>query len=245
MNVEPVRACVIDDHDAVMVGLELAIHRDGKPHGVTYAGKAPTVDAFLKAGRDICDVVALDLQLADGSRPGENTARLITAGYKVLAFTGGDNRTYVQEALANGALGVSLKSESLVETIAKLRRVAAGETIDNLELASAIDTDTEFVEANLSQRENECIALYATGYSQVQVARQLNIAASTVKENIDRARAKYVTAGRPAETKVDLYIRAVEDGILPPPAPIRKWAKEKAQDPAQRKADGFRKGTPQ
>lgn len=223
MNVESVRACVIDDHDAVMVGLELGIHRDGKPHGVTYAGKAPTVDAFLMAGRDICDVVALDLQLADGSRPGENTARLITAGYKVLAFTGGDNQAYIQEALANGALGVSLKSESLVETINKLRRVAAGETIDNLELASAIEVDTDFVEANLSERERECLAMYATGYGQAQVARRMGVAASTVKTNIDRIREKYEAAGRPADTKVELYIRAVEDGILPPPQLKRKW----------------------
>lgn len=222
MAEKSVRASVIDDHEAAMIGLAGGIFRDGKSPGVIFAGMAPTVDAFLRAGGNICDVVALDLHLADGSRPGENTARLIAAGYKVLVFTGGDNPAYLQEALASGALGVSLKSEPIAETVDKLRRVAAGETIDNLELASAIDMDTDFVEANLSQREQECLALYATGYAQAQVARRLNIAASTVKTNIDRVREKYVAAGRPADTKVELYIRAVEDGILPPPRPIRR-----------------------
>ncbi|MDP9905614.1 response regulator transcription factor [Arthrobacter bambusae] len=224
MNVETIRACVIDDHEATMIGLEVGMHREGKVYGVTFAGMAPTVDALLKAGRGICDVVALDLQLADGSRPGENTARLITAGYKVLVFTSGDNQAYLQEALASGALGVSLKSEPLSWTFDKLRRVAAGETIDNLELASAIEVDIQFVEANLSEREKECLALYATGFGQAQVARRMNIAASTVKTNIDRIREKFEAAGRPADTKVDLYIRAVEDGIIPPPQPKRKRA---------------------
>ncbi|GAA4035362.1 hypothetical protein GCM10023063_19790 [Arthrobacter methylotrophus] len=233
MNVAPVRACVIDDHDTVMDGLELGIHREGKPLGVIFGGKAPTVDAFLKAGRAICDVVALDLQLADGSRPGENTARLITAGYNVLAFTSGTNPAHIQEAVANGALGVSLKTDKVVETITKLRRVAAGETIDDIFFASAIEVDADFVDANLSERERECLALYATGYSQGQVARRMGIAVSTAKENIDRIRKKYVDAGRPAGTKVDLFIRAVEDGIIAPPEPKRKRASWFRKDDGQ------------
>ncbi|GAA2145798.1 response regulator transcription factor [Arthrobacter humicola] len=224
---------MIDDHEAAMIGFEGGILRDGKSPAVTFAGMAPTVDAFLKAGRRICDVVALDLQLADGSRPGDNTARLIAAGYKVLVFTSGDNQAYLQEALANGALGVSLKSEPMAETVNKLRRVAAGETIDNLELAAAIEVDTDFVEANLSERERECLAMYATGYGQAQVARRMGIAASTVKTNVDRIREKYEAAGRPADTKVELYIRAVEDGILPPPQPKRKWAASSRTDVGQ------------
>jgi hypothetical protein len=50
----------------------------------------------------------------------------------------------------------------------------------------------------------------------------MNIAESTVKKNIDRIREKYEAAGRPANTKIDLYIRAVEDGILPPVLPLRR-----------------------
>jgi DNA-binding NarL/FixJ family response regulator len=224
MGLETVRAGIIDDHEAVRVGFALSAGREA-PHKtprITVMGAAPTAEVFLQAGSDICDVIALDLSLADGSTPGDNVARLTAAGYKVLVFTLGDNVGQIQDALANGAMGVSLKSEPISETFAKLRRIAAGETIDSQELAAAIEVDADFVEANLSDRESECIALYAAGLGQYQVARRMGIAESTVKKNIDRIREKYEAAGRPANTKIDLYRRAVEDGILPPLLPLRK-----------------------
>ena len=154
---EPVRAGIIDDHEAVRIGFAASAARDARLNSppVTVMGAAPTVTAFLDAGRNICDVVALDMSLADGSRPGENVARLAAAGYRVLIFTLGDNVGYLQEALANGAMGVSLKSEPVAETFSKLRRIAAGATIASQELAAAIEVDTDFVEANLSDRERE------------------------------------------------------------------------------------------
>ncbi|CAN7342511.1 LuxR C-terminal-related transcriptional regulator [Arthrobacter sp. LjRoot14] len=224
MGLETVRAGIIDDHEAVRVGFALSAAREA-PHKtprITVMGAAPTVDVFLRAGTDICDVIALDLSLADGSQPGDNVAKLTAAGYKILVFTLGDNVWQIQDALSTGAMGVSLKSEPISETFAKLRRIAAGETIDSQELAAAIEVDADFVEANLSDRERECIALYAAGLGQYQVARRMGIAESTVKKNVDRIREKYEAAGRPASTKIDLYRRAVEDGILPPLLPLRK-----------------------
>lgn len=224
MGLESVRAGIIDDHEAVRIGFAVSASRESgtKTPRIVVKGAAPTVDVFLGAGTDICDVIALDLSLADGTQPGENVARLTAAGYKVLVFTLGDNLGQIQDALANGAMGVSLKSEPIFETFAKLRRIAAGETIDSQELAAAIEVDTDFVEASLSERERECIALYAAGLGQYQVARRMGVAESTVKKNIDRIREKYEAAGRPAGTKIDLYRRAVEDGILPPLLPLRK-----------------------
>ncbi|WP_458115969.1 LuxR C-terminal-related transcriptional regulator [Arthrobacter sp. D2-10] len=220
---DTVRAGIIDDHEAVRIGFAVSASRQMniKPR-VMVIGLAPTVDAFLSAGAGICDVVALDLSLADGSRPGDNVARLTDEGYKVLVFTLGDNVSHIQDALANGAMGVSLKSEPVSETFAKIRRVSTGETIDSQELAAAIEVDTSFVDANLSDRERECIALYAAGLGQYQVSRRMGVAESTVKKNIDRIREKYEAAGRPANTKIDLYRRAVEDGLLPPLLPLQK-----------------------
>ncbi len=40
---------------------------------------------------------------------------------------------------------------------------------------------------------------------------------TTVNDYLLRIRAKYAQQGREALTKVDLYKRAVEDGVLPPP----------------------------
>jgi DNA-binding NarL/FixJ family response regulator len=222
--IDTVRAGIIDDHEAVRIGFAASAARDARLNSppVIVVGVAATVSEFLNSATGPGVSVALDMSLADGSRPGDNVERLVSAGHKVLVFTLGDNLASLQDALANGAMGVAHKSESMTQTFEKLRRVAAGETIASQELASAIDVDTEFVEAVLSERERECLGLYADGFGQFQVARRMGIAESTVKQNIDRVREKYAAAGRPAHTKIDLYRRAVEDGILPPLLPRRK-----------------------
>lgn len=84
------------------------------------------------------------------------------------------------------------------------------------ELAAAIDGDVEFSRAALSPRERETLRLYASGFAQVQVARRMGIKQSAVKTNIDRIREKYARIGRPAPTKIDLRIRAIEDGLVDP-----------------------------
>jgi hypothetical protein len=40
----------------------------------------------------------------------------------------------------------------------------------------------------------------------------------TLKTHLRRIRMKYAEVGRPAPTRRDLYVRAVEDGLVPPPA---------------------------
>ena len=69
----------------------------------------------------------------------------------------------------------------------------------------------------LTPREAEVLGLYASGEKADRVARLLGVTRETVLDHIRRIRAKYALADRPAHTKVDLYRRAVEDGLLPAP----------------------------
>jgi two-component system nitrate/nitrite response regulator NarL len=46
------------------------------------------------------------------------------------------------------------------------------------------------------------------------VARRLGVTPHTAKSYIDRVREKYNDVGREARTKIELRIRAVEDGFL-------------------------------
>ncbi len=46
------------------------------------------------------------------------------------------------------------------------------------------------------------------------VARQLQIAPTTVRTHLQRVRAKYAAVGRPATTKAALVARAIQDGIV-------------------------------
>ncbi|MER6790923.1 sigma-70 family RNA polymerase sigma factor [Amycolatopsis mediterranei] len=69
----------------------------------------------------------------------------------------------------------------------------------------------------LSPREEAVLRAYASGKTVDAVARELDLQVSTVRVYLNRARDKYEQAGREAETRVDLYKRAVEDGLVPAP----------------------------
>lgn len=71
----------------------------------------------------------------------------------------------------------------------------------------------------LSGRQRDVLAAYASGNDLLPtVARRLGMDPETVKTHLRRIRIKYADAGRPAPTRRDLYVRAVEDGLLPPPS---------------------------
>jgi len=209
---EQVRVAVVEDHESVRLGLQAAFLAAGFDFLVAVA----TVDELVEmlAGRE-CHVVVLDLSLGDNSSITQNVKRVQVLGCAVLIHSVADRVDGVREALAAGAAGVVAKSSSIDLVISAVARVASGEVLNNLEWAAAIDADPDFPKAALGRREREILNLYASGLPLKLAAAQLGIRYSTAREYLDRIRSKYIEAGRPARTKVDLLRRAVEDGILP------------------------------
>ncbi|CAI9392708.1 response regulator transcription factor [Microbacterium sp. T2.11-28] len=209
------RVAFIDDHESVRLGLEAACAREAEKD-VVFSGD--TVTDYMKwrvlDPSGPADVVVLDLTLGDGTTVTENVVRLTADGSEVIIHSVADRPAAVREALAAGAAGVVSKSSRIDDVIRAIRIVAAGEPLDNVEWASAVDGDRAFADAQLSSRERDVLRLYATGLPLKAVADRLGIAYSTAKENITRVRVKYIDVGRPAPTKVDLLRRAMEDGLV-------------------------------
>jgi len=208
----PVRVGVVDDHEAVLLGLQAAL-TDG---GLDVVTAAATVDELVDrlGGREV-DVVVLDLSLGDGTTVTDNVKTVQALGAAVLVYSIADRVGLVREALAAGAAGVIPKSAATAVVVDAATTVARGDVLNNLEWASAIDADRDFAKAQLGRREREILHLYASGLPLKVAAEQLGIGYSTAREYLNRIRTKYVEVGRPAPTKVDLLRRAVEDGILP------------------------------
>jgi DNA-binding CsgD family transcriptional regulator len=83
---------------------------------------------------------------------------------------------------------------------------------------SAADAVPRARPARLSPRQLEVLIAYGAGNDLLEVvARRLGMFPETLKTHLRRIREKYREAGRPAPTRRDLYVRAVEDGLLPPP----------------------------
>jgi DNA-binding NarL/FixJ family response regulator len=207
------RIGVVEDHALLVAGLRALL---ADVDGLDVVGAAGTVDELLAQTTDL-DLVLLDLRLADASRPGPNAARLRAAGAEVLAYTSGEDPVLVREAARADVIGMIGKSEPAHVLVGAIRAALRGEVVASTDWAAAIDADAELPAAALSPRETQVLRLYASGEKAERVAHQLGISKDTVLDHVRNIRTKYARAQRPAHTKVDLYRRAVEDGVLPGP----------------------------
>lgn len=210
----PIRAAIIDDHEAIRLGVGAALqqHTAGQ---VKVVSSHETVDEFLADDVD-ADVVMLDLSLGDDSDPKENVEKLAEGGYRILVYSIADDIRLVRRALAGGADGVCRKAEPIAQTIEALEAVANGQMVLSQEILAAIESDTTYVAASLGPRERQVLSLYVAGLEIPEVAKQLYITENSVKEYLKRIRVKYTQVDRPANNKLDLLRRAIEDGIIPP-----------------------------
>lgn len=200
---------IVDDHPAVVLGVAGIV--DAQPD--MYVAASGTTVSELLAHDNRLDVVLLDLVLADGTTPTQNI-RTLDAIAPVLAYTSGERPRLVREAGRAGVIGMIRKSELPEAIVDAIRAVVRGEVVATADWAAALDSDGPFVTAQLSDREAEVLALYASGETAERVGAQLFISRETVLDHIRRIRVKYAAVDRPAQTKIDLYRRAVEDGIV-------------------------------
>lgn len=204
---------IVDDHElvALAVGALIQAHPS-----LEYAGHARTVRELLS--RNVRpDLVVLDLHLRDETDPADNVERLRAWGAEVVVLTAGENPYLIRRASRTPVLGVLRKSGPPDEIVAAIATAATGEAIATTEWAAALDSDPELTAAPLTAREREVLALYASGLGAKSVASRLGVSENTVDDHIRRIRAVYAQLRRPANTKVELYQRGMEDGFLPIP----------------------------
>lgn len=209
----PKRIGIVDDHTSLILGLQALL---AATDDLAVMATGATVPELL-AHQQKLDLVLLDLRLSDGSTPKQNIEQLRASGVEALVFTSGDDPFLIRNAARAEVLGVVIKSASPQATLEAIRRAAKGEHVLGYEWAAAIDGDPTLAAAGLSPQLARVLEQYASGRSAGQVGRALHLSEDTVNDYLGRIRRKYAELGRPAPTKVDLYMRAVEDGYLPTP----------------------------
>ncbi len=210
---EPVRVAVVDDHELVSLAMGELI---GSSDELEFVGHAASVGELHAQGVR-ADLVVLDLNLRDGSTPSQNVEALRARGAEVVVLTSAENPYLVREVSRSGVLGIVRKSAPSQEVLDVIARIARGEPAPTTEWAVAVDSDPALRSAPLTAREREVLALYATGLGAKSVAHRLNVSENTIADHIRRIRTVYAQLARPANTKVELYQRGLEDGFLPPP----------------------------
>lgn len=209
----PPTVAIVDDHELVREGLRSLLEARQQPIArVVYCGAVP-VDAA--ASRP--DVALLDIDLGPGSPTLIDAIGILQrANAHVLLVSAFEQGPAVRSALRAGVLGFIPKRVSIEVLQEAIATVARGELYLSPDLASILAGGNDAPE--LSPRELDALRLYAAGLKLAAVAHRMGISPHTVKEYLDRVRAKYAGVGRQARTRTELYVEAQRDGLLVEPA---------------------------
>lgn len=202
---------LIDDHELVGVALEQALATSSV---LRYLGRVDTAAQAL-AAEPPAGIVVLDLRLSDESSPAENVRALTDAGAVVVVYTSAENPYLIRLAARTPIAGLVRKSAPLSELVTALESCAQGDLVFSTDWAAAILSDHGLDRVGLSPREREVLVLLAAGMPTKAAASQLGIAIPTLEVHLARLRGKYARAGRPAQQRSDLVLRALQDGYLP------------------------------
>ncbi len=187
---------LVDDHPLVRDGL--CARLDGEPDiaVVGQAGDAAETWQQLAECRPPPRVVLMDIGLRGAS--GIDLAAELVARHPqliVLMLSMYDSVEYARRAMAAGARGYCLKDSPSAEIVSAIRVVAAGGTYLSPALADKLFRPPT-PRIQLSDREQQILALLGEGKSSKHIARALDIGVRTVETHRQNIRRKLNLAGQ-------------------------------------------------
>ena len=182
-----IRVFIADDHALVRAGLEqlLATAEDMHVAGSASGGRE-AIDAV--SGTDV-DVVLMDLSMPDlDGIAATRELRRRKPDAQVVVLTSFSDRERILAAVDAGAVGYLLKDAEPEELLSGIRAAARGESPLAPKAARQLITSRRqpAPEDQLTEREQEILALIAQGQPNKIIARRLDIAEKTVKNHVSR-----------------------------------------------------------
>jgi DNA-binding NarL/FixJ family response regulator len=184
-----IRVLLADDHTMFRQGLKEMISTD---EDMRIVGEAENgEEAVDLARRERPDVVILDVQMpVMGASEAMAQMLQLSPPPRVLIVSMYDNPRLVRDLLSKGASGYLVKSASLEELLAAVRRAAKGpqgRRGENVILAvprAVLEQVREGGGDGLSGREQEILLLAARGLSNRNISNNLHISEATVKRHL-------------------------------------------------------------
>lgn len=214
---KPIRVLIIDDHTLFRSGIKLLLQRQ---EGFEVVGEAGDGLEGVKRAKQLKpDVVLLDLHM-----PGTSGLEAIpllreeAPQTEVIMLTVSEDAEDLLDALRAGARGYLLKNIETDFLLESIRRAAAGESVLSSQMAGRLADALRTVQKGvtgavglekLSPREREIIILLARGGSNKEIARNLDLAESTVKIHVQGILRKLNLTSR-----VQAAVYAVEHGLV-------------------------------
>jgi two-component system, NarL family, response regulator NreC len=199
---------IADDHSVVRDGIRTVLERTEGEFRVI--GETADVPSTIREVRELKpDLLTLDLTMPGGSSLGALPSCFIAHPTLAVAIlTMREDPEYARQALRAGARSYVLKEAEPAELLQAFRLAVAGQSYLHprlgAQMAAGEDGHTEGVA--LSDREREVVRLIANGYTNPQIAEQLNVAERTVKTYRARAIEKL---GFSSRAEITAYVRRV------------------------------------
>jgi DNA-binding NarL/FixJ family response regulator len=207
---------VIDGHDAIHAAVELWCAEAQPP--IRFGGNYFSAEQFLEehppAATSRVGVVVLELEMQRHHVDFGALDLIVGQPHEVIVYSHITTDEVILSALDRGAVTFLAKSERKEHLIDAIRAAGTDTPYVGPRMAGAMLNDSAVGRPNLAPREKEVLIAWFRTESKDLVARQLQIAPTTVRTHLQRVRAKYAAAGRPATTKAALVARAIQDGIV-------------------------------
>ena len=190
---KPIRVLIADDHLIVRMGLVTLL--ENSP-GISVAGEAEDGnEAVRKALKFKPDVVIMDLMMPEKDGTGA-TAEIKAAApeINILLLTTFATSDIIAKALAAGASGAILKSAPRAKLLEAIRTVADGKQAIADDVKDILAEDPPAPE--LTARQAEILKSVTLGLTNRDIALQLGICPTVVKEHLNAIFNKLGAANR-------------------------------------------------
>jgi DNA-binding NarL/FixJ family response regulator len=189
-----IRVIVADDHPLLREGVVRSLSEIG---GFDVVGEGGTAaEATMLAETHRPDIALVDLSMPGNGLTAVQRISESTPETRVIVLTVSEADDDVIAALRAGAKGYVLKGVGSAALAEVLRGIANGESYVSPTLAARLLTEMRLREtraqapddplSQLSQREEEILRLVATGLSNKEVARRVQLQEKTVKHHMTR-----------------------------------------------------------
>jgi two-component system response regulator NreC len=221
-----IRVFIADDHGVLRTSLRDFL--DAQPDMGVVGEAANGPDALVGIKNTEPDIVLMDISMPDGGGLAAiAAAKRDCPNTRFLVLTAHEEVGYVRAAIDGGAEGFVAKTAAASELLGAIRAVARGRTFidSSIALEQALRPSQSSRggasrarngATQLTGREREVLERVAEGYTNGQIATQLQLGIKSVETYRSRVMEKL-----DLESRADLVRFALESGILSPGKPLR------------------------
>ena len=185
---EPTRILLAEDHRTVREGIKWLVNAQPDMNVV---GEADDGEAVIAEAQKLKpDIVVMDISMPKlNGLTATKRLRRLCPDVKILTLTRHTDDGYLQQLIKAGVNGYVLKQSAPSELISAIRAVSEGKsyidaTLTNKVMGGYVGRSASLRGENpneITDRESEVIRLIAWGYSNKEIANQLDISVKTVE----------------------------------------------------------------